>query len=581
MPTQVVVNGKGQIRPGTYSQILSGITNPPQALSYGNVCIIDTGAVSAGIVEFAGTLANAYYGLEGIGVENLDVVNSVAAGSGINGTHKSGIDAVLEFNNIDEYRDTIRGGYLWQLAEPLFLPGGAGKGISGASKVFYIKAATTTAASITFALTGAGTLVFKPLSEGLNANGVEESSNLIVGYATKLVAGVIDTAKFKFQFYVASFKGYDTQNANVPFDNITASQSTPRLLVESPELDTIQEVLDWCATSYEYQKYFAIPATPTITGAGTITSTHVSDYPGYTLAAGGTESYSSTDMDDVIAILGGIDNAIFLTTDSGDGPNSMGLNNTKLVDFCVNQAKYEKFLFLGGGGSNSVSELKGLSGTNSQNIAAYYDSDKVIVCHGGIKRAFPGSIGLRTYNTLYKAFLIAGRVAGLEPQVPVTLKTLDIDGEVHRLTDSDQDFCLRNGIMYSYYDTEFNKIVAGQGINTLLNNSFYVNNDGSSFSIAVKRITAQLNKEVIIESKKTFYGSEAGPNRNTVSVESITTWLDGFLKAKIASTNDDDLITNYGGITVTVNQDNYFVNYWFVPNFEVSKIVFTGFMLDK
>lgn len=581
MPTEVVVNGKVQKRPGTYSQIKSGISNPALALSYGNICIIDTGAVSAGIVEFAGTVENTYYGQEGIGVENLDVVNSAAIGSGINGTHKSGLDSVLVFNNITEYREAIRAGYLWLLGEPLFLPAGVGRGVSGASKVYYIKAATTVSASITFALSGAATLVFKPLAEGYGANGVEVSSNLTVGYAAKLVAGVIDTAKFKFQFYVASFKGYDTQNGNTPFDTLTPAQSPQKLLVESPELSTVQEVLDWCATSYEYQKYFAVPVTPTITGAGTITGSHVSAYPGNTLATGGSETYDSDDFAAVLEILNGIDNALFLTTDSADGPNSMGLNNTALLDYCVNTSKYEKFMIVGGGGSTSTTELKGLSGTNSQNIAAYYNSDKAIVCHGGIKKVFPGTVGTRTYNTLYTAFLAAGRIAGLEPQVPLTLKHINIDGVVHRLSENDQTFCLENGILYTYFDNELGKFVFGQDINTLLNNKFLVNNDGSSFSIAVKRITAQLNREIIINAKQTFFGSESGPNRNTISKESITSWLDGFLKGKIASTNNDDLITGFGGIEVTVNQDNYAVNYWFVPNFEVSKIVFTGLILDK
>lgn len=559
MGTTVIVNGRTQTRPGVYAQIKSGVINPPVAESYGNILIVDTGATSAGVPTGEGW----------------------AIGSGINGTHKSGLDSVLEFGTLDEYRDKIRGGYLWLLGQPLFLPNGKGKSIPGASKVFYIKAATTVSASIAFALTGAVStpLTFKPLGEGTGANGVVVSSNLTAGYGVKLVAGVVDNTKFKFKFYVASYKGLDTQNGSVPFDNISAAQSVPRLLCETPELLTVQEVLDWCNTSYEFLKYFAPVATPTIVGGGTITGTHVSAFPGYTLATGGTETYASTDMDAIVSILDEIDNAIFISTDTG--ANSMTLNNTKILDFCTNTSKYEKFLFLGGGGSTSVSQLKGLSGGNSQNIAAYFNSDNVIVCHGGKKKAFQGVVGLRTYNTLYFAFLAAGRVAGLQPQVPVTLKSVDIDGEVHRLNAEEQEFCIKNGILYSYYDMELKTIVIGQGVTTLLNNNYLVNNDASSFSIQLKRITAQLNKEIISEAKRVFYGSESGPNRNTVSPESVSTWLDGFLKSKIASTNKDELITDFGDIQVTVSQDNLSTQYSFVPNFENSKMVFTGFILDK
>jgi hypothetical protein len=93
-------------------------------------------------------------------------------------------------------------------------------------------------------------------------------------------------------------------------------------------------------------------------------------------------------MDAVIAILKNVDTSLFIITDFG--AQSMSLNATKLVDFIETQAKYEKGIFIGGGGSTSTSQLKGLSGQNSQNIAAYFNSDKVIVCHGGTKKSLPG-----------------------------------------------------------------------------------------------------------------------------------------------------------------------------------------------
>jgi hypothetical protein len=233
-----------------------------------------------------------------------------------------------------------------------------------------------------------------------------------------------------------------------------------------------------------------------------------------------------------------------LATGNFTGSNTEGTSWKSSTE----KSYWEQSPAIGGGGSTSTSQLKGLSGQNSQNIAAYFNSDKVIVCHGGTKKSLPGVVGLRTYNTLYKAFLFAGRAAGVEPQVPITLKKIDIDGEVHRLTDDEQEFCLTNGICYSYYDFELSSFVVGQGITSLLNNVNLINNDATSFSLAVLRIKSQLNKEIILEAKKTFYGSESGPNRNTISKESLSSWLDGFLKKKVASTNNDDLITGYGNL---------------------------------
>ena len=119
MATAINVKGRIVTRPGVYSDIKSGIKNPPLALSYGNICIIDDG-IGAG------------YG----------------GGAGINGTLNSNQDAIYAFNTIQDFRDFVKGGPLWLIAEPLFKPAGAG--VSGVSTVFFIRAANTAPATITY-----------------------------------------------------------------------------------------------------------------------------------------------------------------------------------------------------------------------------------------------------------------------------------------------------------------------------------------------------------------------------------------------------------------------------------------------
>ena len=177
-----------------------------------------------------------------------------------------------------------------------------------------------------------------------------------------------------------------------------------------------------------------------------------------------------------------------------------------------------------------------------------------------------------------------GRCAGLEPQTPLTLKRINIDGEVHVLDEKELEFALDKGILVSYFDDELQNFVILQGVNSLQppNNVFLVNENGTSFSIAVNRIASQLNKEIIFNAKKRFYGDDLnGPNRNTISEEDVIAWLNGFLSRKVANATDDNLITRFQNIQVTTNQDNYYVTYEFAPNFEVNKMIFTGFMLDK
>jgi hypothetical protein len=71
-----------------------------------------------------------------------------------------------------------------------------------------------------------------------------------------------------------------------------------------------------------------------------------------------------------------------------------------------------------------------------------------------------------------------------------------------------------------------------------------------------------------------------GANRNTVSVEDVVAWLEGYLQSKVATDQTDNLILSFQSIDVVVNQDAYEVTYAFTPNFEVSFLFFTGVIID-
>lgn len=543
MATAINVKGRIVTRPGVYSDIKSGIKNPPLALSYGNICIIDDG-IGAG------------YG----------------GGAGINGTLNSNQDAIYAFNTIQDFRDFVKGGPLWLIAEPLFKPAGAG--VSGVSTVFFIRAANTAPATITYEFEN-GTVVIKTVDEGVNANGVTEAGQLIKGYGCKIVPGILDSSKYIIQFFVGTYRGDDPMNGNTPYDSILKANSKPTLFIQSPEMVDVQELIDWCTENYQFNQYFKLDSAAS-SATGAFTALDITDNAGYKLAIGGTESYTDDSFDNALQQVKNLDNTFFLATQYGDSATSM--NNTKLLDFCQNEAKYDKFVVVGGGFNKD--KFNGGSGSSSA-IAEFFDSDKVITVHGGAKKVSKGELGFKVYDQLYKTAAVLGRICGLEPQVPITLKTIAIDGEIHQLSENEQEFALSKGILYTYYDYEIGSHVIGQGINTLQNNQFLVNEDGTSFSIAVKRVASQLNKELIYTAKRRFFATNVGPNRNTVTEEDIKAWLEGFLQSKTASSLQDNLIVRFGNISVTVQQDNYFVSYEFVPNFEISKIVFTGFILDK
>ncbi len=76
-------------------------------------------------------------------------------------------------------------------------------------------------------------------------------------------------------------------------------------------------------------------------------------------------------------------------------------------------------------------------------------------------------------------------------------------------------------------------------------------------------------------------------NINTLSAGTLKNWVSDYLSSRVATQDQDNLIattaTVSGGfqnIIVVKDQDAYKVSYEFVPNGEINKIFFTGFMVS-
>jgi len=655
MATSFVFNGKTRKEPGVYSQIKSGVKNPPLALSFGNVLVIDTGS-------------GASYG----------------AGPGINGTISSGKDAISVFDNIADFRTFIGGGLWWLLASPLFRPNGPG--INGASLIHYVKAATTVPGSLTYTFVGGGgnggVLNLRTKAEGLVANAFEgdgtnavgsftvatavltdtfdvqvdegsgaasigsyvvvsidtsitatgiadainaDSANysavavadlvtvtarnaialedntewnaypltivitgtstssglatfaggvdgtlLTRGYAGRMVVGSIDATKFALEFYRGTFKGLDSDGD--PFDSLAEADTEATLLIKSPEFDNIQTVIDWMGVNFTFGQHFELQ-TSTKSGTGAVDTADLTVNAGHNKSGGGTEAYSTSQLDNVLDNVPELDYT-FVLSDQG-GSSATGADNGKILAHLTDEARFDKFMVVAGGDD--------LDTYQSESIAAaqFYDTDKVLVIHGGPKIiSRQTSTGFKNRSALYKAAGVLGRVCGLEPQVPVTFKALAIDGERHNMKESERVESLDNGVLHTRFDSDLGEFVVNQGITTLQDNDFLINENGTSHELAVKRIAAQLNKEIEVNAKVQLLAKEDGTNRNTLSPIDVERWLEGYLTRKTATATADNLILSFQDISVEVKQDAYFINYGFVPNFPVNKLFFTGFILD-
>ncbi len=201
-----------------------------------------------------------------------------------------------------------------------------------------------------------------------------------------------------------------------------------------------------------------------------------------------------------------------------------------------------------------------------------------VLVHGGGKKIAAGGLGFKSYDSIYKVCAAVGRIYGMAPQVPGTFKNIGIEGELHQLLDKDVNLGLDAGVFMTRADGGGFEIV--EDINTLQNNSFLVNPDGTTYNIALGRIERQLNKELVANAKTSLLKKPNGSNRNTVSAEDVKTFVENFLQTKVATDQTDNLIISFQAVNVVLVQTSYQITYAFVGNTEISHLFFTGTMID-
>jgi hypothetical protein len=321
-----------------------------------------------------------------------------------------------------------------------------------------------------------------------------------------------------------------------------------------------------------------------VTGTGLLSAADLTLYTGTQVATGGTETYSTAALSTVLDSVVSLDYTFILsdkygvTTPSTD--NMKSTENGLMLAHIASQAKFEKFMFVGGGldvTQFAQSTLSSISG------AQYFNTEKVILVHGGIKKVsnLNGS-GFRSFDSLYKTAIVLGRTAGLPPQVPLTFKNIAIDGELHQLKTKEKVQALDAGVLATYWDSDFGKFTVLQDVNTIQQNKNLINPDGTSYSLQLRRITSQINKELIQNAKTELLGQKFGVNRNTLSPAFLRDWVIGYLKSRTVTDQIDNLIISFPAdkVTVTRVQDAYQVNYQFSPNTEIRILLFTGVMID-
>ncbi len=496
-------------------------------------------------------------------------------GGSVNGELTKGSDAIYKMRSLAEAQGLLRGGKLNFITTPLFRPSRT-SGVRGISDLYYINALTTTAPTITFSFSPA-VFILKVKDEGTTSNGINVSTGvgLASGYGVTIQSGVRDSAKFIFKFWRGTFKG--NYSDGIAYDEISKELCKPELLLESPEVSTLAQLKAWMDKDENFNSGFSIGTFTDLTeGSYTFASGDKTDVNEYILSASGTASYQSTDLESALNVVKNLDfNVLLFNENLGDA----GTNDTisvRLQYFIQSEVPGEKFLALAGKSTGATSDL-------AANIvlAKGFNSDRVWFTHQMIRKSsMIAPLGYRKFDSTYLNALMVGRICGLAPQVPGTFKNLDIDGIENPLSDIQKEDCLDTGLLSVYYDNELEGFVILRAINTLQNNTSLQNPDGSSFSIQITRITAQLNSDLVINAKKMIFSRQDGTNVFTLSPEYLRDWTKTFLTSKVATEINDNLITGYDDdVNVTKEGDAYRVSYKFNTNNEIAFTFFTGYSI--
>lgn len=407
----------------------------------------------------------------------------------------------------------------------------------------------------------------------VNFAGGVDGTIVSIGYGVKMTRGIINTSKFVLEFYQGTYRGLDANGDAI--DGLTPDQSFPISVAKSAEFGTVEELYTWMSTDSGFNAGFIVVNKVT-NGTGAVDNTDYTNFQtsttataGYLLASGGTETYSASAYDAVLSAIPDLDNSFFLSTENAS--DAMGVNNTKLLAHVVNQAEFDKFIFIGGGNDSTQFLQTG----GSLDIAKYFDNEHVAVVHSGFRVSKIGGNGTRTLSSFFHAANVLGRIAGLPPQGSATFKNIRANNFLHILGKTEREIALQSGVIHTRFVPQLGTVI-NQGISTLQRNTQLVNPDGTSAEISVMRIAYQLNKELTLNLRPIFIGG----NLNTSSPGDVKAFIESYLLSKTATVNKDNLIISAKNVTVRQVQDYFEVSYGFVPNGPVNKIFVTGFIFD-
>lgn len=539
MATTVVFGNKICKLPGSYARIVPSIPRETSLASYNNFLLIDTG------------FGNGFNSLKGIETEG------------------AGKECVFALNE-EEANYYVKGGALEPVISGLFHPADNKPGIS---TLYLIKAASTTqsaaATSGTPAVVGlfggkitASTL--KTVEHGVICNtyptNITNVADLKKGFA--LVCKYDNSLeKAWIEVWQGSYRGQN--NGGFEIGEIEAN-SSPVILFKSKKCSTPSELVSYLKNpAFGFTDYFVIDNL--VTTSNTFGSSDIDELIKFT---GGSDTYISTaaKLSEVLSYTLDSDYSCMMIAEANGATNLLAT----ALDHITNDAKGIKMIITAKANQDDAILL-----------AKEYNSDSLIVtANQGKNKNNISSTGFINHDALVTAAKIAGRIFGLSPEIPGTLKSIGFDGMVTEPSDIDLETMLDAGVITPYYDADLGYFVLSQAVNSLQQNMELINDDCSTFSVQCKRILAQVVKNLVKQSKVDFWGSKGtedkAANKANLSEAYVKAWTETLLSKLSVAPNktENNYLINYEVTKVEIVQDYINVYLAVTVNGEITKVFF-------
>ena len=537
MATTVVFGNKICKLPGSYARVVSGVPRETPLASYNNFLLIDVGF---------GNGFNSLKGIKGNGKECVFALNE------------------------EEANYYVKGGPLEFVINGLFHPANNKPGIS---TLYLIKGATTTQAIVTPSGTPAVVSLFggiitadsmKTVEQGVICNtypvNITDVADLKKGFALVCKYDK-DLQKAWIEIWEGSYRGTNYSGYEV---GNTEENSVPVLIYKSKKCTTPAELVSYLKNpTTGFSNYFEV--TNLATSASTFGSSNINEL---IKTSGATETYISTaaELSDILGYTLDSDYSCMMVAEANETTTLLAT----ALDHIVNEAKGIKMIITA---KADVADAKLL--------AIESDSDSLIVTtNRGKNKNKVSPTGFIEHDALVTAAKVAGRIFGLSPEIPGTLKSIGFDGLVEEPSDVELENLLDAGVITPYYDSDLGYFALSQAVNSLQRNTELINDDCSTFSIQCKRILAQVVKNLIKQSKIDFWGSNNSEdkiaNKTNLSEAYVKAWTETQLNKLSVAPNktENNYLINYEITKVEIVQDYINVYLAVTVNGEITKVFF-------